>query len=148
LQGYGAACYVEQVIRPLRHVVIGRGSTMGGDDALIADAVQFGDLLFLSGRAAVDPGTLAVVDGGFDAQAQRVLDDVDAVLAGARATRSDVLRVECFLADAADFPAWNAAWREYFSPPRPARTTVVCEFAVPGILIELQVTAGLAGGTA
>ena len=71
---------------------------------MIADAVQFGDLLLLSGRAAVDPATLSVIDGGFEAQAQRVLDDIDAVLAAAGSTRSQVLRVECFLADAADFP--------------------------------------------
>ena len=109
---------------------------MGGGEPAIADAVRFGDLLLLSGRAAVDPGTLGVIDGGFGAQAQRVLDDIDAVLAEAGAKRSEVLRVECFLADAADFAAWNEIWRGYFAPPRPARTTIVCDFAVPGILIE------------
>jgi 2-iminobutanoate/2-iminopropanoate deaminase len=128
-----------------RHIVLGRGSTMGAGEAVISDAVRFGDLLLLSGRAAVDPATLKVIEGGFDAQAQRVLADIDAVLEAAGSERSRVLRVECFLADAADFPAWNRTWSEYFSPPRPARTTVVSEFAVPGILIELQVTAGVAG---
>jgi 2-iminobutanoate/2-iminopropanoate deaminase len=121
---------------------------MGGGEAVISDAVRHGALLFLSGRAAVDPATLAVIDGGFDAQAQRVLADVDAVLEAGGSSRSQVLRVECFLASAADFPAWNAIWSEYFMPPRPARTTVVCEFAVPGILIELQVTAGGGGAEA
>jgi 2-iminobutanoate/2-iminopropanoate deaminase len=77
-----------------------------------------------------------------------VLADIDAVLEAGGSSRSQVLRVECFLASAADFPAWNAIWREYFAPPRPARTTVVCEFAVPGILIELQVTAGSGGAEA
>jgi 2-iminobutanoate/2-iminopropanoate deaminase len=129
-----------------RHIVVGPGSTMGAGDPVISDAVQFGDLLLLSGRAAVDPATLAVIDGGLAAQAQRVLDDIDAVLEAAGSSRAHVLRVECFLADASDFPAWNAIWCEYFTPPRPARTTVVCEFAVPGILIELQVTAGAGGG--
>jgi 2-iminobutanoate/2-iminopropanoate deaminase len=131
-----------------RHIVVGRGSTMGAGEAVISDAVQFGDLLFLSGRAPVDPATLAVIDGGFAAQAQRVLADIDAVLDAAGSSRSQIVRVECFLADANDFPAWNRAWCEYFEPPRPARTTVVSEFAVPGILIELQVTAGLGGAAA
>jgi 2-iminobutanoate/2-iminopropanoate deaminase len=128
-----------------RHIVVGRGSTMGAGEAVISDAVQLGELLFLSGRAAVDPATLAVIDGGFAAQAERVLADIDAVLAAAGSSRSQVVRVECFLADAADFAAWNAVWCEYFAPPRPARTTVVCQFAVPGILIELQVTAAAGG---
>jgi 2-iminobutanoate/2-iminopropanoate deaminase len=121
---------------------------MGSGEAVISDAVRHGDLLLLSGRAAVDPATLTVIDGGFDAQAARVLADIDAVLAAAGSSRSHVLRVECFLADAADFPAWNAIWCDYFAPPRPARTTVVCDFAVPGILIELQVTAGMGSNEA
>jgi 2-iminobutanoate/2-iminopropanoate deaminase len=131
-----------------RHIVVGSGSTMGGGDPVISDAVQFGDLLLLSGRAAVDPATLAVIEGGFAAQAKRVLDDIDAVLAAAGSSRAQILRVECFLADAADFPAWNATWSEYFAAPRPARTTIVCDFAVPGILIELQVTASARGAGA
>lgn len=128
-----------------RHIVVGRGSTMGAGEAVISDAVRYGDLLILSGRAAVDPVTLGVVEGGFAAQAQRVFDDIDAVLEAGGSSRAQVLRVECFLADAADFRAWNEVWCAYFAPPRPARTTVVCEFAVPGILIELQVTAGVGG---
>lgn len=131
-----------------RHIVVGAGSTMGSGEAVISDAVRFGDLLFLSGRAAVDPATLAVIDGGFAVQAQRVLGDIDAVLEAGGSSRAQVLRVECFLAEAADFAAWNRVWCEYFAPPRPARTTVVCEFAVPGILIELQVTAAAGGAEA
>jgi 2-iminobutanoate/2-iminopropanoate deaminase len=131
-----------------RHITVGPGSTMGAADPVISDAVQFGDLLLLSGRAPVDPATLQVLQGGFDAQAQSVLADIDAVLEAAGASRAGVLRVECFLADPNDFPAWNRVWSEYFTPPRPARTTVVSGFAVPGILIELQVTAAIDRGGA
>jgi 2-iminobutanoate/2-iminopropanoate deaminase len=125
----------------LRHLTIGPGSTLGSSEPVISDAVEVGDLLFLSGRAAVDPATLAVIDGGFDVQAHSVLADIDAVLEAAGSSRSLVVRVECFLADPGDFAAWNRIWSAYFTSPRPARTTVVADFAVPGILIELQVTA-------
>jgi enamine deaminase RidA (YjgF/YER057c/UK114 family) len=121
---------------------------MGGGEPVISDAVRCGDLLLLSGRAPVDPATLAVIEGGFGAQAARVLADIDAVLEAGGSSRSQVVRVECYLADAADFPAWNGIWCEYFAPPRPARTTVVCGFAVPGILIELQVTAAVGSAEA
>lgn len=114
---------------------------MGSGQPVISDAVAGGGLVFLSGRAAVDPTTLRVIDGGFEAQARSVLADIDGVLEASGTSRDRVLRVEAFLADAADFGAWNALWSEYFSPPRPARTTVLAGFAVPGILIELQVTA-------
>jgi 2-iminobutanoate/2-iminopropanoate deaminase len=127
----------------LRHLTIGPGSTLGTGEPVISDVVEVGDLLFLSGRAAVDPATLAVVDGGFDVQAHSILADIDAVLEAAGSSRLLVARVECFLADPADFAAWNRIWSAYFTPPRPARTTVVAGFAVPGILIELQVTAAI-----
>jgi len=126
-----------------RHVTLGAGTSIGGSEPVISDAVVFGDLVYLSGRAPVDPATLAVLEGGFDVQARSVLADIDAVLAASGSSRSLVLRVECFLADAADFTAWNRLWSEHFAAPRPARTTVVADFAVPGILIELQVTAGV-----
>jgi 2-iminobutanoate/2-iminopropanoate deaminase len=128
-----------------RHVTVGAGSSMGAADPTISDAVVFGDLVFASGRAAVDPATLQVVSDDFDVQAERVLADIEAVLAAAGSDRAHVLRVECFLAEASDFPAWNVIWRAWFAAPRPARTTVVSQFAVPGILIELQVTAGRTG---
>lgn len=124
-------------------MTVGAGSSMGGSEPVIADAVRFGDLLFLSGRAAVDPATLEIVGEGFDEQARVVLRDIGTVLEQAGAGWEHVIRVEAFLADGDDFPAWNRIWSERFAPPRPARTTVVTKFAVPDILIELQVTVGL-----
>ena len=116
---------------------------MGAGEPVISDAVRLGDLVFLSGRAPVDPATLQPLEGGFDVQARSVIADIDAVLEASGSSRDLVLRVECFLADPADFAAWNRIWLETFPAPRPARTTVVAGFAVPGILIELQVTAGI-----
>lgn len=127
------------------HITIGAGSSMGGSEPVIADAVRFGNLLFLSGRAAVDPATLEIVGDGFEEQAQIVLRDIGAVLEQAGAGWEHVIRIEAFLADGADFPAWNRIWSERFAPPRPSRTTVVTQFAVPDILIELQATVGLPG---
>ena len=127
----------------LRHIQVGAGSTMGGAEPVIADAVRHGDLLYMSGRAPVDPGTLQVVGDGFAEQAEIVLRDIGAVLAAAGSDWDHVLRIECFLADSGDFAEWNRIWSERFTSPRPARTTVVAGFAVPGILIELQVTAAV-----
>jgi 2-iminobutanoate/2-iminopropanoate deaminase len=127
------------------HITIGSGLSMGGGEPVISDAVRSGGLLFLSGRAAVDPVTLEVVSDSFDEQVAVVLREVGEVLEAAGAGWSDVLRVECFLADAGDFAAWNEAWCERFEPPRPARMTLVAGFAMPGILIEIQVTARVPG---
>lgn len=143
-------------IRP-EHVTVGAGSTFGGAGSTVGDggstvgdggpifpdAVRFGDLVFLSGRAPVDPATLQVREGDFEEQTRSVLRDVGRVLEQAGSRWDHVLRVECFLADAGDFAAWNRIWSEHFTPPRPARTTVVTGFAVSGMLVELQVIAGV-----
>ena len=129
----------------LQHLTLGSGSTLGAGEAVISDAVQAGELLFLSGRAPVDPVTLELVAEGFEEQAQAVLHDVGEVLEAAGATWDDVVRVQCFLARAGDFASWNRIWSERFVSPRPARTTVVTGFAVPGMLIELEVVAAVRG---
>ncbi len=64
-------------------------------------------------------------------------------LASAGADMASVLRVECILSSAEDFAAWNELFASLFAPPRPARTTFVGSFVVPGMWLEVQVTAGL-----
>ena len=54
-----------------------------------------------------------------------------------------MLRVQCYLLRAEDFGEWNRIWAEAFPAPRPVRTTIVTEFTVPGMLIEVEVTAGI-----
>ncbi len=116
---------------------------VGGQEPLISSAIRWGDLLFLSGRAPLDPATLEVVPGGFEEQARNVLDQIMASLGEAGSGPEHVLRVQCYLLDAADFDAWNRIWAEYFPAPRPVRTTIVTGFTVPGMLIEVEVTAGI-----
>jgi 2-iminobutanoate/2-iminopropanoate deaminase len=110
----------------------------------MSDATRLGDLLFLSGRAAVVPATGTVRAADFEGQLQIVLDDALAVLAEAGSGPGHVLRVECWLANASDFEAWNAGFAAAFPPPRPARTTLVAGLPLPGLLVELQLTAAVA----
>ncbi len=123
-------------------VVVGE-LPVGGQEALISSAVRWGDLLFLSGRAPIDTTTMEVVSTDFGAQAQNVLDQIMASLAEAGSAPEHVLRVQCYLLRAEHFGAWNSLWAEYFPAPRPVRTTIVTGFTVPGMLIEVEVTAGI-----
>ena len=125
-----------------KRVVVGE-LPVGGQEPLIASAVRWGDLLLLSGRAPIDVTTLQVVATDFETQARDVLDTIMASLAEGGSGPEHVLRVLCFLRNASDGKAWNALWAEYFPPPRPARTTVLGDFVVPGMLIEVEVTAGI-----
>jgi 2-iminobutanoate/2-iminopropanoate deaminase len=121
------------------------GLPVGGREPLLSTAVRWGDLLFLSGRAAVNPETLEVVSDDFEEQARFVLDEIVDVLRDGGSGPEHVLRVECWLESAADFADWNRLYAEYFPAPRPVRTTLVTGFAVAGLLIEVQVTAGIPG---
>ncbi len=123
-------------------IVIGE-LPVGGAEPLISSAIRWGDLLFLSGRAPIDTSTMTVVSDDFEEQARAVLRDIDASLAEAGSGPEHVLRVQCFLLDAAHFDAWNRVWAEYFPAPRPVRTTIVTGFTVPRMLIEVEVTAGI-----
>jgi 2-iminobutanoate/2-iminopropanoate deaminase len=125
-----------------KRVIVGE-LPVGGQEPLIASAVRWGDLLFLSGRAPIDTTTLKVISTDFREQARNVLDTIMASLAEAGSGPEHVLRVHCYLLDASYAAAWNELWAEYFPPPRPARTTVVADFAVAGMLIEVEVTAGI-----
>jgi 2-iminobutanoate/2-iminopropanoate deaminase len=122
---------------------INRTESPGASRPPMADATRWGDLLFLSGRAAVDPATFQLRSGDFQTQAQIVMDDIASVLETCGSGPEHVLRVECYLADGGDFAAWNRVFVERFPSSPPARTTLVSGFAVEGMLIEVQVTAGV-----
>jgi 2-iminobutanoate/2-iminopropanoate deaminase len=127
----------------LRHVVVGTGSTMGGAAPLISDAVEWNRTLYLSGRADVDPATLEPRSADFSEQTRSVLRDIARVLEESGSGLGSVLRVECYLARADDFGAWNAIFADTFAAPRPARTTLVAGFTITGLLVEIQVTAAV-----
>ena len=127
-------------------VVLGHGTTLdtGADYPLMSDATQWNRLLFLSGRAAVYPATGALRAENFAHQLRIVLEDCFAVLAAAGSGPENVLRVECWLVDRGDFPELNAQFIAAFEPPRPARSTfIVAGLPIDGLLVELQLTAGV-----
>jgi 2-iminobutanoate/2-iminopropanoate deaminase len=126
-------------------VVLGAGTSLGSgsEGPLMSDAIRWGDLLFLSGRAAVDPTSGKPKGDDFETQCAVVLADVTTVLAAGGSGLEHVIRVECWLTDRADFGAWNEAFTRTFPDPRPARTTTIAALPLPGLLVELQVTAGI-----
>lgn len=123
-------------------VVVGE-LPVGGSAPLISSAVRWGDLLFLSGRAPIDTATMEVVSDDFEVQARDVLRQIGESLAEAGSGFEHVLRVQCYLLRPEDFGAWNRIWAETFPAPRPVRTTITTGFTVPGMLVEVEVTAGV-----
>ena len=106
-----------------------------------AHAVRAGDLWFLSGQTPIDPSTGALQEGGVEAQADRCLDNLFHVLRAAGLGPEDVVKVNVYLVDMADFAAMNAAYARKFGAPYPARTTVGVAALPLGARIEMELVA-------
>ena len=112
-----------------------------------AQAVRSGDLLFLSGQIPLDPATGQLVGGGIEAQTERVLKNLEAVLAAAGASLKDVVKTTVYLTDLGEFQAFNAAYARFFGePPAPARATVQVAALPRGARVEIEAVARLQGG--
>jgi reactive intermediate/imine deaminase len=101
--------------------------------------VLAGDLVFTAGQVASDPsGT--IVDGGICEQTEQVMRNLRACLAAAGCTMADIVKTTVFLADLADFDAFNRVYAGYLSAPYPARSTVQVGLAA-GLLVEVEAIA-------
>lgn len=107
-----------------------------------SQAVALGDLLFCAGQIPLDPVTGEIVGNDVATQAERVCENVKAVLAANEMTFSHVLKATVFLTTMDDFAAMNAVYARYFTEPFPARSTVAVAGLPRGAKVEIEVTAG------
>jgi 2-iminobutanoate/2-iminopropanoate deaminase len=108
-----------------------------------AQAIQYGDVVYVSGQVAIDPATGQPVQGDVRVQTRRVLDNISAILQAAGTSLEYAVEAVCFLADAADFAAFNEVYASYFAVDPPARTTVQAALPLAGLKVEIRVVAGL-----
>jgi 2-iminobutanoate/2-iminopropanoate deaminase len=111
--------------------------------AAYSQAIRSGDLLFCSGQIAIDPSTGQMVSGGIQAETERVLENLKAVLAAAGASLSDVVKTTVYLADFSEFQAFNEVYVRAFSSEPPARATVGVAALPRNAKIELEAIARL-----
>jgi 2-iminobutanoate/2-iminopropanoate deaminase len=103
-----------------------------------SQAIKSGDLLFTAGQIPLDPSTMKVVDGGIEEQTERVMKNLEAVLAEGGSSFAGVVKTTCFLADLADFPKFNAIYATRFPNNPPARSTVQVAKLPMGVLVEVE----------
>ena len=89
-----------------------------------SQAIQIGDLLFVSGQVPIDPSTGSIVEGDVKAQAQQSLNNLKAILNAAGTNMGAVVKTTVFLADMNDFAAMNEVYAQFFQEPFPARSAV------------------------
>lgn len=106
-----------------------------------SQAIVSGDLIFTAGQIALDPATGELVDGGVQAQAERALQNLSAVLEAAGVGMNDVVKTTVFLADIGDFGAVNDVYGRFFGEPHPARSALQAGALPKGALVEIEAIA-------
>ena len=119
-------------------------SAIGPYSQGIAVPAGSGRLVFCSGQLGLDPATGDLV-GGVEAQADRALRNIAAVLAAAGANWRDVVKTTLFLADIGDFAAVNAIYAQHVGDPPPARSTFAVGALPKGGRVEIEAIAIVTG---
>lgn len=114
-------------------------STSGAPTAIgpYSQGIDAGNLVFVAGQVGRDPQTGELPDG-IEAQTQRVMKNIAAILDAAGLTFADVAKTTVLLVDINDFEAVNAVYARYVSDPQPARATYAVAALPRGALVEIE----------
>jgi reactive intermediate/imine deaminase len=96
------------------------------------------NLVFLSGQIPLDPQTMEVVDGDFEARARRVFDNLSAVANAAGGSLDQIVKLTVYLTDLGNFAAVNAVMADYFVEPYPARAALGVSALPKGTDVEAE----------
>lgn len=105
-----------------------------------SQAVVAGGLVYTSGQIAIDPQTGELAGADIAAQTEQVMKNLGAVLAAAGSSYEKAIKTTCFLADIADFAAFNEVYGRYFTG-KPSRSCVAVKALPKGALVEVEVVA-------
>lgn len=108
-----------------------------------SQAVVHNGTAFVSGCIPFDPKSMQCVEGGVEAQAQRALDNLFAVVEAAGSDKSHVLKTTVFLKDMNDFAKVNAVYEKAFAPYKPARSAVEVARLPRDVLVEVECIAAV-----
>ncbi len=117
-------------------------STSGAPAAIgpYSQGIVSGDLMFCSGQLGLDPRSGNLVEG-VEAQAERALLNLTAVLDAAGCSWSDVVKTTVYLASIGDFGAVNGVYARFVMDPPPARSTFAVGALPKGGLVEIEAIA-------
>jgi 2-iminobutanoate/2-iminopropanoate deaminase len=107
-----------------------------------AQAVQYGDLLFVSGMIPLHPETGELVTESFEAEVVRVIENIKAIVEAGGMSLKNVLKTTVFLKDLAHFGTFNEIYSRYFGDILPARETIQAARLPRDVSIEISVICG------
>ena len=106
-----------------------------------SQAVQAGNMLFVSGQIPIDPATGEFAGSDIATQTRQSLTNIKNILVAAGYTLNDVVKTTVLLSDIADFAAMNAVYAEYFTENKPARAAFAVKDLPRGALVEIEAIA-------
>lgn len=105
-----------------------------------SQAIKVGNFVFTSGQIPINPSSGNVEAEGIEAQTEQVMKNLSAVLRAAGTSCENAIKTTCFLADMADFAAFNGVYAKYFTE-KPARSCVAVKTLPKNVLVEVEVIA-------
>ena len=106
-----------------------------------SQGIRANGFVFLSGQVAIDPSNQQVIAGDISAQTERVLRNIEAILAAAGSSLHKVVRTTVFLKNMSEFAAMNEVYGRHFTAAPPARSTVEVARLPKDVLVEIDVIA-------
>ncbi|MFI2811170.1 MULTISPECIES: RidA family protein [Microbulbifer] len=103
-----------------------------------SQAVKVDNTVYISGQIPLDPETMEIVPGGFEAQARQVFANLSAVCEAANGSLGHIVKLNLYLTDLSDFATVNAVMADCFDEPFPARAAVGVKELPKGALFEAE----------
>ena len=103
-----------------------------------SQAIQWGDVVFISGQVAFIPGSGELNNNTFEDEVNQVIDNLDAICKEAGGGLDNILKLSIFLTDLSNFDAVNSLMKERFSEPFPARSTIEVSRLPKDVNIEID----------
>ncbi len=103
-----------------------------------SQAIQWGDVVFISGQVAFIPGSVELNNNTFEDEVNQVIDNLDAICKEAGGGLDNILKLSIFLTDLSNFDAVNNLMKERFSEPFPARSTIEVSRLPKDVNIEMD----------
>lgn len=118
----------------------------GGARLPFSEAVRLGDVLYVSGQVGNLPGTLSLAPGGIAAESRQALENLREVLERHGASMGSVVKCTVFLADIAEWGAFNGVYLEFFRGSLPARSALAASGLALGARVEIECVAHVPAG--
>lgn len=103
-----------------------------------SQAIQSGNFVFMSGQIPLDPATMEIVNGDFEARARRVFENLKAVAEASGGSLDQIVKLTIYLTDLNNFATVNSVMSEYFAEPFPARAALGVRSLPKGVDVEAE----------